>query len=350
MKLQILVPRYKESQAVLGVLLNSLAMQRGVNLQDISVLICNDGSKPLEQEFFDLYPFEINNLVKKHSGVSNTREALLKAATGDYVMFCDADDCFFSLHGLWIILNSIDQFKFDAMVSYYMEENIDSHGMVQYLTRGYDASFVHGKVYRREYLEDNNIHWVPDSNFNEDAPFNFLATHIPGANIVYTNFPFYLWTFNPSSESRLDVDADIHHYAEMIRNNDWLVNELKKRHIKEHALGITYNILFTTYYNFNIPKWKEERFEEDINEILRAFRHFVIENIDCILHKYTESEYRKVWEKIHDEAYNTLTNYNTASLATASYEDFDNWFNSLFNNEIFRGEKHEISNTDTQTQ
>ena len=44
MKLQILVPQYKETDEVIKPLLDSIAIQQAVDFSEIGVIICNDGS------------------------------------------------------------------------------------------------------------------------------------------------------------------------------------------------------------------------------------------------------------------------------------------------------------------
>ena len=44
MKLQILIPHYKETANVIKPLLDSIALQQSVPMEEIGVIICHDGS------------------------------------------------------------------------------------------------------------------------------------------------------------------------------------------------------------------------------------------------------------------------------------------------------------------
>lgn len=89
MKLQILVPQYKETDDVIKPLLDSIAIQQNVPMDEVGVIICNDGSDVfLSEELINSYPFKIEYYKEKHGGVSATRNACLDKATADYVMFC----------------------------------------------------------------------------------------------------------------------------------------------------------------------------------------------------------------------------------------------------------------------
>ena len=126
MKLQFLVPQYKETEEVVKPLLDSIAIQQNVDMKDIGVIICNDGSDVfLSEEFINSYPFEIRYFKEPHRGVSATRNACLDKATADYVMFCDADDMFFSVCGLWIIFREMNV-GFDSLTSMFIEEIISN--------------------------------------------------------------------------------------------------------------------------------------------------------------------------------------------------------------------------------
>ena len=133
MKLQILVPHYKESAATIKPLLDSLAIQQNINFNEMEVIICHDGEEAKDFNFptedykldyasFPIYPFEIKQIRQAHKGVSAARNACLDTATADYVMFCDIDDMFYNACGLWIIFREIDNGGFDSLVSMFIEE------------------------------------------------------------------------------------------------------------------------------------------------------------------------------------------------------------------------------------
>ena len=122
MKLQILIPYYGEGVEVLRNMLNSIALQQQINFDELGVIICNDGGEKISQEIFNSYPFERQYYDCPHQGVSATRNECLKRAGAEYVMFCDADDMFYNMCGLWIIFREISLEPFDTLVSCFTEE------------------------------------------------------------------------------------------------------------------------------------------------------------------------------------------------------------------------------------
>ena len=181
MKLQILVPQYKETEEVIRPLLNSIEVQQNVDLKnDVGVIIVSDGGDVrLDRAFFDRYSFPIEYHIHPHAGVSATRNAALDLATAEYVMFCDADDMFYNACGLYIVFREMAGNGFDSLVSAFVEES--RHPQTKeplYINHDMDTTFVHGKVHRRQYLIDNNIRWNDNITIHEDSYFNCLCQRL----------------------------------------------------------------------------------------------------------------------------------------------------------------------------
>ena len=122
MKLQILIPQYRETDEIIKPLLDSIALQQNVPFDEIGAIICNDGSDVfLSDGLLESYPFAVEYHKEPHQGVSATRNACLDYATADYVMFCDADDLFYNACGLWIIFQEM-RTGFDSLISVFIEE------------------------------------------------------------------------------------------------------------------------------------------------------------------------------------------------------------------------------------
>ena len=227
MKLQILVPQYKENESVIRPLLDSIAIQQNVDLEnEVGVIIVNDGSDViLSDEFLNLYPFKIQYILAPHRGVSATRNTALDAATADYVAYSDADDLYYNACGLWIIFREIEKGGFDGLRSLFIEETRHPKtGEVVYINRENDSTFVHGKVWRREYLIENGIRWNEDLTIHEDSYFNSLALNL-SENIKDCPYPFYLWRWRDDSVCRHDPKYMIKTYRDFIKSNDALVDE-----------------------------------------------------------------------------------------------------------------------------
>ena len=255
-KLEILVPQWKEDDKVVKFLLDSIEMQQGVDLKnDIGVIIVNDGSDVfLSEKVLHKYTFDVLYVKAEHGGVSATRNKALDLATADYVMFCDADDGFYNVAGLHIILEEIEKSHFDTMSSAFIEEQHLPNGEVKFLRHGQDAIFVHGKVHRRQYLIDQNIRWNDKLLVHEDSYFNCLCQQLTD-KAFHTETEFYLWKYRENSICREDKDFKIKTYQYFIDSNESLIKEFLARGKKDKAQFHICNLVFGTYYTLNEEQW-----------------------------------------------------------------------------------------------
>lgn len=261
MKLQILVPQYKETEDIIQPLLDSIEIQQGIDKNDIGVVIVNDSSDVhLSRDFLNKYSYRIDYYTddKRNKGVSATRNACLDYATADYVMFCDADDMFYHICGLYTIFQEIEK-GFDTLVSEFLEELREENSQGQrYTTHAFDSTFVHGKVHRRQYLKDKNIQWNENLTLHEDAYFNTLCQKLTDS-VTYCSNPFYLWKWRDNSVCRSDPHWVMNTFEHCIAGNDALVDELLKRGISDAAKRIATSAIYRTYLMMNTPEWINQK-------------------------------------------------------------------------------------------
>ena len=273
MKLQILVPHYKETADVIKPLLDSIAVQQNVDFDEVGVIICHDGEEshdfelvkdledPGEYSLPDIYPFRIKQIRQEHKGVSAARNACLDAAKADYVMFCDADDMFSSVCGLWIIFREMEP-GFDSLVSVFMEETRDPKTKdPTYINHEMDSTFVHGKVHRRKDLLQQDIRFNDSLTIHEDSYFNILCQNL-STNVKYCQVPFYLWRWRDESVCRHDPKYILKTYWNMLDSNDALIDSFLRRGMKDKASFFTAFMTFDAYYTMNKPEWIDQENQE----------------------------------------------------------------------------------------
>lgn len=256
MKLQLIIPQYNETEDVVKNMLDSIEIQQGISLDDIEVLIGNDGSDiKLSKEFLDSYPFSIKYFEFEHTSPAGTRQRLFDKATADYVMFCDADDMFFSVVGLYTIMHFIKQ-GVDALVCDFMEEIKDlNSGNISYFTHHKDDRFVHGKVYRRQHILDNGIIWREDIRYHEDSAYNILAIQTAKNVEYFTSSPIYLWKWRDNSVCREDPLYVLKTYTRMIYSHSYLINDLIHKGMEKVAMQQVGTLVYNIYYMLNKDIW-----------------------------------------------------------------------------------------------
>lgn len=265
MTLDFLIPQYDETDEVIKPLLDSIALQQNVDFNNIGVIICNDGSETfLSDELINSYPFKVSYYKEPHKGVSATRNACLDHSTADYVMFCDADDMFCNMCGLWILFREMS-LGFDTLVSTFVEETrIQGTKEPIYINRDVDSTFVHGKVHRRQYLIDKKIRFNNSLTIHEDSYFNILAQNCVDdpQRAKFCPTPFYLWKWRDNSVCRHDPKYLLRTYRNMLDSNDALIDEFLKRARNDKAMLFVCMMIYDTYYTFNKPEWVNQENKE----------------------------------------------------------------------------------------
>ena len=285
MKLQLLIPQYKETDEIMKPLLDSIALQQSVNFNEIGVIICNDGSDVfLTDEFLASYPFLIEYYKEPHRGVSATRNACLDKAIADYVMFCDADDMFYNMCGLWIIFNEI-KVGFDSIISCFTEETRHPETKEpMYINHDMDSTFVHGKIHRRQYLIDKGIRFNDNLTIHEDSYFNILCQSL-SKDVKYCSTPFYLWKWRDESVCRHDPKYILKTYNNMLDSNDALVETLAEKGVPDKSIFYVTMMIFDAYYTMNKPEWVNQENKEYRDATEKRFAEYF-------------QKYKDTWKKV----------------------------------------------------
>lgn len=272
-----MIPQYQETDEIVKPLLDSIAIQQNVLFDEIGVIICNDGSDVfLSDKLLKSYPFQIDYYKEPHRGVSGTRNACLDHAKADYVMFCDADDMFCNVCGLWILFREMDNATFDSLTSLFIEET-RMNGEAMYINRELDSTFVHGKVHRRKYLINKKIRWNEKLTIHEDSYFNILCQNL-SQNVKYCSTAFYLWKWRDNSVCRHDPKYILKTYRNMLDSNDALVDEFEKRGIIDKAMFYTAFMIFDAYYTMNKPEWINQENKEYRDSTEKRFSEYYLKH------------------------------------------------------------------------
>lgn len=275
MKLQVLVPHYRETADEMRPLLDSIAIQQDVDLaREVGVVIAYDGPDATElpvEEWAALYPFAIEHVhISEHVGVSAARNAALDAAVADYVMFSDADDMLCHVCGLHIVFREMAA-GFDTLTSCFTEESRHPETKeTVYINHDMDSTFVHGKVHRRAYLMDNGIRFDPRLTIHEDSYFNILAQNLT-ANAKYCPTPWYLWRWRDASVCRHDPDYILKTYNNMLDSNDALTDEFERRGHTDKARWFVGMMILDAYYTLNKREWLESTHADYREAVERRF-------------------------------------------------------------------------------
>ena len=277
MKLDIIIPHYKEPWDVCKYLFDTIATQRGVFMGNIRVIMVNDGEDNcFVSDVFLGYPFEIIQLGMPHGGVSAARNHGLDNSDADYVMFCDCDDGFLSNYGLHLVFSAMQEGA-DYIVSNFVEETYTDNNAPTIIRHDNDYTFMHGKVYKRQFLVDHNLRFDESMTIHEDGYFNalVLATAQHEGKIKTIDTPFYLWMWHDNSTVRKDrQDFVLKTYESLMQTRIGVCKELKRRGYKEDYETAVCMTVLNSYYDFQKASYWIQKNDAYRRKAERAFASF----------------------------------------------------------------------------
>jgi glycosyltransferase involved in cell wall biosynthesis len=207
MRLSVIVPQYRETIEQIRPLLDSIYNQVGIERSDYEVIICNDGApdyKPSQDKLIELYPgMNIRVLVNPvNGGCGPARQWGIDHSESDFIICADADDQFISCFALINLVEGIEgqaegEPVRDIVYAPWTEEQ-NKKGYWLYIPHLNDMTWMHSKIFRREFLVRENIRFHPDYRVHEDGYFNTLAMAC-GNTVRIDTTPLYLWKWNTAS-------------------------------------------------------------------------------------------------------------------------------------------------------
>ena len=272
--LDIIVTHYKEPWDVGAKFFSMLDLQRGVDFGDFRVILVNDGEEnALPDEHFLNRPYKVEQISIPHAGVSAARNEGIRVATADWIMICDFDDTFANVYALMDILNVLPA-DVDLLWSDLYVERRSENGVVTLDEQGLNGVFNHGKVYRRQFLLDNDIWFDPFLPYCEDSLFNTVAYTVCKENRVakiVTKNMLYIWCDTEGSVTNTMKNRQKGRYYTYYRNKK--VCEVYKRHRPhDQYCGMIARTIMDAYYALNVRGELEDYMREMKKDFLAWYR------------------------------------------------------------------------------
>lgn len=319
-RLQFLVPQYKETEEVISFLLDSIEHQVDIDKNDIGVIICSDGGNYiLNQEFLDKYSYDIDYIVCEHRGVSATRNSAFLLSDADYVMYCDSDDGFCNTFGIKIIFENIDLCEkekrlFDILsIQFYAEKQADEENPWSLSICNHNNIYIHSRVYRRDFLVENNLYFNEKIWANEDSFFN-ISTTFYSKNTKILNIPIYVWRGNPQSVTH-DPKYIMKTLHQLIYSNDSVIETMLmlNKDKKEIAQSV-FDIICKVYLDMNKPCWYEKENEEYMDVTIKTLKWYINKR-GLLCNCLTDTEKKNILQ-------NTRNTEHYGNIESITFNDF----------------------------
>ena len=244
--IDVIIPTY-EAHDFLAIGLHSLACQTFA--RNLHVYIVDDCSSKGYEEVVKPFRNILDITIIKtpaNSGPGFARQYGIDHSNSTYVTFMDADDEFYYVRALEDLYNTINDNNADEVIGNFGEELVSGGLYTHYC----NDVWMHGKMYRRSFLVNNNIR-MNNSTANEDTGFNQLTRLVSG-NIVNLDQITYYWKSNPKSICRSNNNEySFGGLKGFIYNMVWAVKEAEKRNSDVERRGtVTIQALMEIYYNY----------------------------------------------------------------------------------------------------
>jgi len=195
--LDIIIPTYNDPKG-LEKTLSSIDFR-----DDINVTVVNDCSTIDYSAVYNKYPFSVRFIsLQKNSGPGAARQFGINNTSNPYIMCIDSGDYIASKYAFDEILDTIQSYPDYFIYSWpWIVQNKNT-------LREASSEVLHGKVFKREYLEYYKITFGNSPSYtNEDIAFvhncraiiNYLNKYGTEKKELRRELPFYIYTYNENS-------------------------------------------------------------------------------------------------------------------------------------------------------
>lgn len=297
--LDVLIPYYKGDLNLLKRLLDSIKTQVAIDFNLLSVIIFIDDyyDYTLDTEIKKTnYPFNIIIQRQNHSGISGNRNKLLKAGRAPYIIFCDQDDYFSTNNAFKKYFEVIDKETPDIIIAPIAYINVkDKVTVLSPDINSINGTLLHGRIFKRTFIEENNLIFLSCLDGMEDYYFVNLALQLSNKTVYIKGVPLYCWDVKPSSVTGSQGEFwFVNNFYKLIRGSSLIVREFLERDILESA-SITTTIFLATAFKVLET---DSKFSRDIkiqNKIKVDLYSYLVE-FEHLLNKLNDDKLTRLYK------------------------------------------------------
>ena len=292
-KVSVIVPVYNVEKYI-DKCLNSLVNQ---TLEDIEIIVVNDGSPDNSQEIIDKYvkdyPNKVKSYIKENGGQGSARNYGLKYATGEYVGYVDSDD-YVNLDMYEKMYKCAKTTKSDVVICGNNVISIEGalikeESAIIYSDTKLDILFgkmaVWNKLYKKDFLVKKNIEfrskvWYEDIDFTVKVLFDDIK-------ISFINENLYNYLLRPGStmnnsnvSKNLDILLAFDEMIKYLKNNK--LYEKNQIELEFLAVYHIYISAITRVINANVKKSLKK-------EVINKLKNYM----ECNFPNYRKNKYLK---------------------------------------------------------
>ena len=288
-KISVIVPVYNVEKYI-DKCLDSLVNQ---TLEDIEIIMVNDGSPDNSQKIIDKYakkyPNKVKSYIKENGGQGSARNLGLEHASGKYISFVDSDD--------WIDKNALEEMYNLAnknnsdivicdMIDHFLLDN-EEEKQIYHNCTNYESVFrvtpsACNKIFKKEVI--GNLRFIPkiwyeDFNFTTKILLNTQNISVISKGFYHCSCGHISTMNNNNSLKNLDMITALDDIIKYSKENKKYDRNIMSYLIFDHILITTINRVavqknkdkkrvlkeLLDYCKKNIPNYKKEKFYNTIN-------------------------------------------------------------------------------------
>ena len=244
---------------------------------EFKVTIVDDCSSQNYESLINFYNnfFAVNYLrLERNSGPGVARQFGLDNTNNPYIIFIDSDDVLANPDALEVMISNIISYDDDVLTTTFVEETGSG-----FLPKQNDMVWLHGKIYKREFLETNNIRFNGYRK-NEDTGFNTLV-FMYDLKYHYVDFKTYIWRNNQDSITRKNNYEFAFEGAEWFAKNMlWAIEVGLAKNLSKYKISYnSYVALCSTYFMY-VAFYKTRDFSKMIpavRKILNIYKQYPLD-------------------------------------------------------------------------
>lgn len=286
--LDIIIAHYKEPWETGRKLFQMIGLQRDADMSRVTVTVVNDGGMRLPEEELERLPYPVRQIDIPHGGISKARNTGMDCTEQPFIMFCDFDDTFANIYALRDIL-SVLPCDFDMLwTQLLVEDCIDGKDLIYPTPERQRFVFIHGKVYRRQFLVEQGIRFNEKMTFQEDSLFNATITartDYKRIGQIKTPSFAYVWIRRQNSvtNSGRDDEAEYWHFRRNLDVTD------ENRGVAEKYAGMVTRTAYDAYF-----MCKGRRISDQMKRrVLAEFKPWIVPRMD-VFGKVTDEILRQL--------------------------------------------------------
>ncbi|WP_419239784.1 glycosyltransferase family 2 protein [Photobacterium leiognathi] len=255
--------------------------------ENLEIIVINDGSSDSTGDILVTLKNKYSNLIIrniKNNGVSNARNNGIDIATGEYISFLDADDIvehdfFYDLYKesdsklLICAKNVYDMYSSGNIIPWSDNSHLEPD-----FYKNRVSIYVWGKLYKKSFLDDNNIRFDTTLRIAEDFLFNIVClSKLSFSDIkIVNNSSKFLYRITPESLSNKTTKESLKNRKQsaesiyQILKDEYSINDALFTYVKTYLKTISIKLIKENQFSllFNMLKMEAKNNKLSLVKVL----------------------------------------------------------------------------------